>query len=171
VAGRRSSNFSVARAWSKVRLGRRRYSRASGPRSCAGVGTPSGSGRGAPMRFGQVQDGTAFTSTYAPGASPRLVRWAQVPYQSAVLGVSQLALRAAADGLGWLLDNRQRSGGWSLLLLAAAPVVQDQRRRRSRNGFSIRSGRMGTLDQWRAVGVRSSVDGAVQCPPWYAWRR
>jgi hypothetical protein len=45
VVGRRSSSFSAAKAWSKVRRGRRRSGGASG--RCAGVGTPSGSGRSA----------------------------------------------------------------------------------------------------------------------------
>jgi hypothetical protein len=45
VARRRSANFSVAKAWSRVRLGRRESGGASG--RCAGVGTPSGSGRSA----------------------------------------------------------------------------------------------------------------------------
>src|SRR5215218_1642457 len=74
------------------------------------------------MCLGQVARGTTLTSTYAWGTSTRLIRWAQVPHQSSVVRVRRIALGAAPNGVGWLLDNGERCGG-SLLLLAAAPVV------------------------------------------------
>ena len=75
------------------------------------------------MRRRQIERGTAFTARHAPGASTRLVQWAQVPYQPAVIGVSQSALGEAADGIGRLLDDRE-PGRFRLLLLAASAVVR-----------------------------------------------